>query len=1245
VDYLFPFVERPDWLFFGQGGASFNDQGRLLAYLGLGQRFFPQPDWAIGYNAFVDSDLERAHYRAGLGLELWSRQVKLAANLYQGLGPWRKSLDYPQWPVLERAASGWDIRAEGRLPFAPSLALTGSVGKWRGGGASHSPIGSFTPYKRTQGRSFSYGLNWSPWPFLTASLSQTQIQGQKAQLSLGLALTVRPGVAWSEQTLAAKPQLARHDFVDRDYQMPLAYQGLTIHRITLMSDLGQGLYRFAVKDGFGQVVKNLAIHVSIQDPKAQIYDPGKQIVTKTFLTDSSGEALAQYRSPTGTPTLATLKTSHGQGEFLVTPLVSPPPNPSPSPPDSEKQTPQTPEEPVYAVFLKQAQTPNFVFGLKDQNDEPVPNQAITGEILDGSVQIYGSRARTIASRFVTNPKGEFEVSLGPQPGHPETDLALTPEKGARQVFTLPLPHELALQASASELTSLTATDIVLTLLFNNAPLAQGTAVKLTGTPGGWANLPAHELVGEHGQIALPALTVLSTGTLTIEAEVAGYSAGIARFLVSDPLRPDTLTLAVEPKTIKLGEATSLTLAILKNGSPLSAGEEVSLRAGLGLGNLPTQANLTGPGELTISNAVGLALGQTTLQVQQGSTLSNIVTLTVEPNNPVLPVPPDTLSLAVSPGTIKYGESTALTLTILKNGSPLPAGTEVSLRAGLGLGNLPAQANLTGLGELTIAAVGLSLGQTTIQIQQGSILSNMVTLTVEANESVQPVPPDALTLAVNPKTLKLGESSALTLTILKNGSPLPAGEEVSLRAGLGLGNLPAQANLTGLGELTIATVGLALGQTTIQVQQGSILSNMVTLTVEPNNPVLPVPPDALSLAVSPGTIKYGESSALSLAILKNGAPLPVGTEVSLLTGLGLGNLPTQANLTGLGELTIPNAVGLALGQTTIQVQQGALLSNAVTLTVEASGTLALQTLTPTVDWLNPTTVTLALSLNGQPLPAGLQVNLLAGDGFANYPTSQTSQTGGLVSLPNLVARKAGPIYVAAETGGLTSNQVPITVIFDNGQLAMTAQPQSLEWLVPTQVTFALTYQGQELPAGISVNLTSPDQSLGNLPAALTKTGGIITAPKAQALKPTGVLTAEASVTGFTHRPSVSFGAFVQPAGFTAEIGATTDQGGGGLGGANFPDAFLVSCQPNWIRITLGYQGQIVANTPVTVTGFQLDISGQPQLTNAMGEIFGVTEYGKQHQSSYALNSNYAFEIAGVTVSWPGPPPMDFKVCKP
>jgi hypothetical protein len=84
-DVLIPIFDTEGRSFFGQVGFRTMSNDRVIGNLGLGQRFFFEPNLALGANAFIDYDFTRGHIRGGLGLEFWADWLRLSSNFYTPL--------------------------------------------------------------------------------------------------------------------------------------------------------------------------------------------------------------------------------------------------------------------------------------------------------------------------------------------------------------------------------------------------------------------------------------------------------------------------------------------------------------------------------------------------------------------------------------------------------------------------------------------------------------------------------------------------------------------------------------------------------------------------------------------------------------------------------------------------------------------------------------------------------------------------------------------------------------------------------------------------------------------------------------------------------------------------------------------------------------------------------------------------------------------------------------------------------
>ncbi|WP_205886351.1 inverse autotransporter beta domain-containing protein, partial [Pseudomonas laurylsulfatiphila] len=231
LDYLHPLLEGNDDILFGQVGARTFDE-RNIANVGLGYRKQVSPGLMLGANAFVDQDFSNNHTRGGVGVEAWTEEARLAANAYAPLSGWKESnrdhlnTDPEHFDLLERAASGWDVRAEVALPGAPKLAGTAKYFQWNGEGVD--AFGGGRLEKDPKG--YSLGAKWQPIPLVGFTAEHQKIHGGDGQWQVGASLT------WSfdrdltsqlnpDKATALRPlSEARKDFVQREYNVVLDYK-------------------------------------------------------------------------------------------------------------------------------------------------------------------------------------------------------------------------------------------------------------------------------------------------------------------------------------------------------------------------------------------------------------------------------------------------------------------------------------------------------------------------------------------------------------------------------------------------------------------------------------------------------------------------------------------------------------------------------------------------------------------------------------------------------------------------------------------------------------------------------------------------------------------------------------------------------------------------------------------------------------------------------------------------------------
>ena len=170
LDLLVPLRDtkkRPDFM---QVGVR-HLYDRTTINLGAGQRYFAG-DWMLGLNGFLDIDPAHNHRRLGLGAEAWRDYLKLAANGYMRLSGWKDSRLLAGFD--ERPANGFDVRAEGYLPFHPQLGARLVYEKYFG-----SRVDLFSrDALRSSRYAMTMGVTYTPVPVLTFSVDHRQGYGQ-----------------------------------------------------------------------------------------------------------------------------------------------------------------------------------------------------------------------------------------------------------------------------------------------------------------------------------------------------------------------------------------------------------------------------------------------------------------------------------------------------------------------------------------------------------------------------------------------------------------------------------------------------------------------------------------------------------------------------------------------------------------------------------------------------------------------------------------------------------------------------------------------------------------------------------------------------------------------------------------------------------------------------------------------------------------------------------------------------------
>lgn len=228
LDVLLPLWDCPQYLFFVQGGAH-RSAARLQSSVGAGLRYFSQ-FCVIGGNVFFDYDFKHTVSRFGAGLEYGRDFLRLSVNTYWHLSHWGIARDDNS--SVERAANGWDIRAEAYWPSHPQWGGKLFYESYFGRNVvfGQAPSGTQNPYAVT------LNVNYTPVPLLAFNANyqlvseQTPAVIRKGSFDLGVRMNYQLGVPLSSQLAPSAVKKmhtlmgSRYDLVSRNNDIVLEYK-------------------------------------------------------------------------------------------------------------------------------------------------------------------------------------------------------------------------------------------------------------------------------------------------------------------------------------------------------------------------------------------------------------------------------------------------------------------------------------------------------------------------------------------------------------------------------------------------------------------------------------------------------------------------------------------------------------------------------------------------------------------------------------------------------------------------------------------------------------------------------------------------------------------------------------------------------------------------------------------------------------------------------------------------------------
>ena len=191
LDFLLPLKNNENELFFTQMGIR-RHEDRNIFNLGFGQRhFFDQ--WMFGYNTFYDTQSSgSSHQRLGLGMELWSDNVKFSANSYYRLSGWK--VPHSGKMPKERVANGYDLTMEAYLPGYPQLG-----GKLKFENYFGSNVATSKNSKQNNPAAMTLGVNYSPVPLIMFGIDHSHWFDDRSEEKFNLAFNYQFSVPLSRQ--------------------------------------------------------------------------------------------------------------------------------------------------------------------------------------------------------------------------------------------------------------------------------------------------------------------------------------------------------------------------------------------------------------------------------------------------------------------------------------------------------------------------------------------------------------------------------------------------------------------------------------------------------------------------------------------------------------------------------------------------------------------------------------------------------------------------------------------------------------------------------------------------------------------------------------------------------------------------------------------------------------------------------------------------------------------------------------
>lgn len=980
VDFLYPLSSGDNHLFFMQAGTRSMSDDRWIANMGLGQRFFPTEDVAVGVNAFVDYDLTREHTRGSVGGELWLDWLRMYGNYYMPLSGWKTSKDLEV--SLERPAKGWDVGTTAYLPFYRNLAVKSSYSQWYG-----EKVGVFSASSLKEDPSvWGYEVEYTPVPLVSAYFNKKKIESGGSDSEFGLRFNYNFSMPFEDALDHSKVAEmrtvsgSRDEFVSRENRMILEYKEKAFNVF-----LSASSYR-----GQGGSILNVPVIVSSAAPITSIVWEGTAASYLVGGDENGGRFLLPPYVPGGNNVYSARVTMRNEARQYA-----------------------------FSQFASIEVLPfaGYVLALQADNSNPVLGQNVTitailsqaqassllGKKLSWSISPSG--AGTFTPTSITNVNGRASAlfnTAGVTPGDFDVTVRLVDEPTVSaslrvRVGAAPSSYVLNLSSAPSAPVQGDVVSITAELLNNGVPAAN-VPLNLELVSGDGSLITANVTTGPDGRGVLTFRAGAHDALLRV---AAGSSGELASQTINVPVSSSYgLAFSFDPPAPLAGEMVHVKVTLTNFGLPMNdVPIRLDIESGGGSVMSPLRRSNSG-GEADFIYIAGTqdVVFRATAGASPGF-YTDTSSLALSHNY--------NLQVSYAPMRVGAGGTATITAVVTDNNIPVN-NVPVQLFRLSGPGTVTHGTAVTGATGTAVLEFAAGDADAVLQVSAGApvSLSRQINLELDASYS--------LLLDANPTEILAGETAALEATLLKNGAAM-SGVPLHLEIISGGGGItPSSANTNSSGKAAF-TYTAKCSSTILRALSDNppLQSNSVLVSVISNF--------SLVLTPSPANPTPGQTVTIEATLTNNGIPM-VGVPLELKILSGDGTPLVAMGTTGSdGKINLSYIAGMS--DAVIEVNAGSpkFYSETVTVNVTPDYRLVFSTDNP-----NPKTgdifpVTVEFK-NGSLPVAGANIN------WSVSPSGAAGISGG--GLTNS-SGKATILYEAKQSGPATiTAQAPAHSVSDS-----------------------------------------------------------------------------------------------------------------------------------------------------------------------------------------------------------------------